>query len=171
MFKLLKELAKAPEPLLPPSHSHSHSQGHSRNGSAGGSGHGSGGEDSHGGASAPGPAFLPYAPRSRSRAGTGTESVGMGMGMGGRSGSAGPSRAGSRRPSVDKADPPRMEQETDPDAVRVVLLLRALKGQEGGDDDEEGERKVGDAMRHVEVSDTKLMLQSCLFVDRYTADR
>ena len=128
MFKLLKELAKAPEPLMPPSHSH-----RSGTPSAGGSGHGSGNEDG-----GHGPEHLPYTPRSRS--GTAT-SYGRGRGT---SASAGPSRSASRRPSVDVAaeKDEGADGEMDENGVKMLQLLAMLRVAEGS----------GDIMRHVEVS-------------------
>lgn len=130
MFKLLKELAKAPEPLAPP-------PSRSQVGSAGGSGYASVGEDAH----------LAYQPRSRS----GTMSGGTRPRL---SGSAGPSRstsraasrAASRRPSFgDKAEDKEEDAAVDMDegAVKIVQLLASLRVA-GGDD-------AGCIMRHVEV--------------------
>jgi hypothetical protein len=129
MFKLLKELAKAPEPLAPP-------PSRSQIGSSGGSGYASVGEDAH----------LAYQPRSRS----GTMSGGTRPRISGsaghsRSASRAASRAASRRPSLgddDEKDDPAADM--DEGAIRVVQLLASLRVAGGVD--------AGCIMRHVEVS-------------------
>jgi hypothetical protein len=103
MFKLLKELAKAPEPLLSASGSHSPYSAHSSDG----------GDFGH----------LAYKPRSRS----GT----LQQAQNGSSWSRGHSRQGSAVPEGGAGKEAQPAEETDVDAMKIVQLLAGLKMAKG----------------------------------------